>query len=653
MSESKKRIFACDFETTVYEGQTDTQVWAASWSELYQEEAFVVGSIQSFFEYFFNLCKEGYSPVLYFHNLKFDGHFILWYLFSVLGFKNALSGKPPYVQFKKNKDMQNKEVKYTISDTGQWYTISIKVHNKIIDIRDSLKLLPFALRKLGKDFKTDHQKLDMKYEGFRYPDCPRTESEDEYIKNDVHVLREALQIMFEAGHDRLTIGACCLKEFQSDFGGKNSYDYRILFPDLKRIELVDKYGDANADAYIRHSYKGGWCYLSPEKAGVLFHKGLTGDVNSLYPSVMGKDLNYPYPVGNPHFWFGDYIPEKAKYKYYFIRIRCRFKIKKNKLPTIQIKGNILYDSTEWLTTSDVFNRRTHEYQEFYIDKDGVLHDTAVELTLTCTDFELFKDHYHIYELEVISGCWFYTRTATELFDNYISKYQEIKEHSTGAQRGIAKLFSNNLYGKLASNDLSSFKVAFLEDDVIQFYSVEEHEKPVGYIPIGSAVTSYARNFTIRTAQKNYKNFIYADTDSIHCSCDPDDLKGVNVHPTKYAHWKIEAVWDFAIFVRQKTYIEHVVQEDLKPCDPHHVIKCAGMPERCKQLLSYSFDTKVPEDEELNDEEHAFVEIPRTYEDFKVGLKVPSKLKSHRIRGGVLLESECYEMRPKMKKGIFT
>ena len=98
----------------------------------------------------------------------------------------------------------------------------------------------------------------MKYEGFRFPNCERTEAENEYIKNDVLVLKEALEIMFNNGHDRLTIGACCLKEFQADYGGKSSYDYRTLFPDLKKLELVDKYQDANADAYIRHSYKGGW-----------------------------------------------------------------------------------------------------------------------------------------------------------------------------------------------------------------------------------------------------------------------------------------------------------------------------------------------------------------------------------------------------------
>ena len=108
-----------------------------------------------------------------------------------------------------------------------------------------------------------------------------------------------------------------------------------------------------------------------------------------------------------------------------------------------------------------------------------------------------------------------------IFDEYINKYAKIKKESKGALRELAKLFLNNLYGKLGSTD-SSFKIAYVkEDKSIGFMQVVENEKKPGYIAIGSAITSYSRNFTIRDAQKNYygenkRGFIYADTDSIHC-----------------------------------------------------------------------------------------------------------------------------------------
>ena len=44
------------------------------------------------------------------------------------------------------------------------------------------------------------------------------------------------------------------------------------------------------------------------------------------------------------------------------------------------------------------------------------------------------------------------------------------------------------------------------------------------------------------------------------------------------------VRDSAVFVRQKTYIEHVTHNDLKPIDPYYDIKACGMPARSKELL---------------------------------------------------------------------
>ena len=81
---------------------------------------------------------------------------------------------------------------------------------------------------------------------------------------------------------------------------------------------------------------------------------------------------------------------------------------------------------------------------------------------------------------------------------------------------------------MASSTDSSFKLAYIkEDKTIGFVPILEKDKVPGYIAIGSAITSYARNFTIRAAQKNYygvdkPGFIYADTDSIHCLKLSDD-----------------------------------------------------------------------------------------------------------------------------------
>lgn len=652
MMKNKKqnvRKFMCDFETTVYEGQTSTEVWASASVEFYTENVNIFHSIDEQFQYFKTLNCD---IVAYYHNLKFDGNFWLSYLLTKLKYEQAihyLNDEQTQAEFIAIKDMKNKTFRYTISDMGQWYTLTIKVNNHIIELRDSLKLLPFSVKQIGKSFKTKHQKLDMEYIGYRYAGCNITDEEKQYIANDVLVVKEALEQLFNDGHDKLTIGSCCMEEYKKTTG---AYDYKDLFPPLDEVAL-DKniFGSSNADEYIRHSYRGGWCYLVKGKENKVRHNGTTGDVNSLYPSMMHSQSGNYFPIGKPYFWSGNIIPNEAigENKYYFLRIKTRFYIKENKLPFIQIKGNHLYKGTESLTTSDILNK-DGTYNRYYKDKNSNIHDSAVIMTVTMTDYKLMLKHYELVDFEILDGCWFYSMKG--IFDNYINHYAEIKMNSKGAKRTEAKLFLNNLYGKLASSSNSSFKVAYVKDDEsIGFYIVPANNKKVGHIATGSAITSYARNFTITAAQKNYygvdkAGFIYADTDSIHCDLPADKIKGITVDPVKFCCWKLESSWDTAIFTRQKTYIEHITHNDLIPVDePYNDIKCAGMPQKCKDLFNKSMQGyEVKESDNYTQSELKFLATKRDYSDFKVGLCVPGKLLPKRIKGGVLLVNTTYEMR---------
>ena len=649
MKIKKFRTFVGDFETTVYEGQKHTEVWASAIVELYSEDVKIFKSIDETFEYL-SVMKD--NVIVYYHNLKFDGSFWLSYLLVDRNFKQAYNKTGERindVEWQQEKEMKNNTFKYSISDKGQFYTIIIKVNNKFIEIRDSLKLLPFSVKKIGKSFETKHKKLDMEYTGFRYSGCEITLEEQEYIKNDVLVVKEALEIMYNEGHNKLTIGSCCLEEYKKLIGKD---DYSMYFPNLTEIELdKDTYGSFNAEEYIRKSYRGGWCYVVKGKENKIYENGVTADVNSLYPSVMSSESGNRYPVGKPYFWKGNYIDEEAlkTNRYFFIRIKTRFYIKKNKLPFIQVKGNLLYNGREMLETSDIYDAETDTYCKEILDFNGNLVSTRVELTLTMTDYYLLKEHYDLVDFEILDGVWFYTEIG--IFDRYIEKYKKIKTVSTGAKRELAKLFLNNLYGKMATSTDSSFKVAYVkEDKSIGFLPVLANDKKPVYIPIGSAITSYARNFTIRTAQKNYygvdkRGFIYADTDSIHCDLDVSELKDVPVHDSAFCHWKLEALWDKGIFVRAKTYIEHVTHENLKPVEPYNNIKCAGMPQKCKDLLNLSLEGYTEEEyEALKDVEKKFVKTKRTFKDFKRGLIVPSKLRPKRINGGIILCDTTYEMR---------
>ena len=641
MKARKFKIYACDFETTVFKGQTFTEVWSACFCELYKKDVKILHSIQDFFNYFFSLNE---NIKMYFHNLKFDGSFILSYLLKDLKYEQAyekMNADGSLVRWLETKDMKNNSIKYSISEMGQWYYIIIKKNNKIIEIRDSLKLLPFSLESIGKSFDTEHKKLKMKYEGNRYAGCEITLEEQEYIKNDVLVLKEALEIMFDEKHDSLTIGSCCLNEYKSIM---TKPLIERLFPNIAEYTINVPLDFKNADEYVRKSYKGGWCYLKKGCENKIYNNGTTADVNSLYPSVMHSESGNYYPVGLPSFWSGNYIPEIAKEKYYFIRIKTRFYLKKGFLPCIQVKNTYRYKSTEWLETSDFYDKKTNKYYKKYLDINGNEQNTQVILTLTMTDFQLIKEHYHLIDFEILDGCYFDKEIG--LFDEYINKYKKIKLSSKGAKKTLAKLYLNNLYGKTATNTDSSFKVAYIKDDLsLGFYGVYACDKKPFYIPVGSAITSYARNFTIRAAQKNYSNFIYADTDSIHCNCSPNEIKGIKVDDKNFLCWKLESCWDKGLFVRQKTYIEHIMSENLKPIDkPFYNVKCAGMPEQCKTLFLKSIGADVDiSGLNMNDDAKEFLKKKRTIKDFKAGLSVPLKLRPVQINGGVLLTETFYTM----------
>ena len=254
------RIFSADFETTVYDGQTSTEVWAAATVELGTEDVQIFHSIGDLFTYYESMNEH---VRVYFHNLKFDGSFWIDYLL-----KNGycLDGAPiganAYEYSVKDTDMEDGTFKPIITEMGQWFMITIKMANGfILELRDSLKLLPFSVDKIGNDFQLKHKKLNMEYKGRRYAGCDITPEEQKYIANDVLVVKEALEYMFSEGHDKLTIGSCCMAEFKNiwNTGKFSPLDYDSMFPDLYKSNRLmgqaqvdpHSYGTTNVSEYIR------------------------------------------------------------------------------------------------------------------------------------------------------------------------------------------------------------------------------------------------------------------------------------------------------------------------------------------------------------------------------------------------------------------
>lgn len=628
------KTFYADFETTVYEEQKNTEVWCGAIVEHGSKNAFVFRSMKQFFELIDTL---EWGSKIYFHNLKFDGTFILSWLESN-GYKKDLEtidGNTKWVS-----TWRPKRFRYTtyINDKGIWYDIRVRTRHSFIIFKDSLKLLPFSVSEIGKAFNTEHRKTEIDYVGKRSPDTPMTKKEKEYVKNDVFVVKEAMEMFRDRGFTADTIGGCALSYFIKMYGRD---DYNKDFPNLYDEKIsCDEYGAESIGKYILKSYCGAFVYVNPEKEKRKIKNGITLDVTSLYPSVMHSQSGINYPIGKGILKKGK--AKKNKNKYYFQRLICEFKVKDGYLPFIKIRNSYDYNPRECLKTSDITCLNTTVRNR-------------VELTLTQTELDLFFEHYDVIEPKFLDYCEFYTKE--KIFDMYIDYWLNEKNNAINkAQRTISKLFLNSLYGKFAARVISSFKIPYLnEEELLKFTSVHEEDAKPGYIPVGSAIISEARCFTVKACQANYygvkPGFCYCDTDSMHLDLKLEDVKGCVIAKNKLSTFKHESSWDFAFFDNAKRYIEHIVEENGEKVDiPYHSITCAGLPDHGKLLLRKSLGDKLKKEEDdflirkMSDIDKDFLKTKRDITCFTKGLRVPGKLMKKNMPGGIVLYEDFFTIR---------
>ena len=567
--------YTADFETATWL-ENETFVWAWAICEIGKEDNIKIdNSIDSFIKFMQNNIG-----TYYFHNLKFDGEFIIYYL---------LTNGYDYITDKNQ--ARDKTFTTLISDLGMFYQITIyfeysKKKVKKVTIIDSLKIIPFSVDVIAKSFGLPISKLKIDYNEVRERNHILTEEEKAYITNDVVIVAKALKIMFDENLNKMTIGSNALKDFK-DIITLNRFNH--LFKPL----------DFKLDEELRKAYKGGFTYLNSKYKEKDTGKGITLDINSLYPSVMLKML----PFGEPKHYKGKYEKDKV-YPLYIQKITCCFKLKENKIPTIQIKNSYTYLPNEYIK-----------------DSNGEIE----VLILTSIDLELFLEQYDVYDLTYIEGWKF--KAVTGIFDSYINKWTKRKieagKEGNKGQRQLAKLMLNSLYGKFATSMNIQEKLCYLGEDNIVHYRLSESKTKDGlYLPIACFITAYARDKTIRTSQaitdysiKKYgiDKYIYSDTDSISTTLTIDEVKQFcEIDDFELGKWAHENTFENAKFIRQKTYLKLIYDEKEKENKVH--ITCAGMPKSCYDFV--------------------------TWENFKEGFTCGGKLMYKHVIGGVkLVETE--------------
>ena len=227
------QYFTADFETTA-DDLTRTRVWAWAACTLKTYDITTGTSIEGFMEW----CERAPDARVYFHNLKFDGKFIISHLLAA-GWEWIPSHgeQAPY--------------RFTtlISDMNQFYTIKLYFgRGHYIEFCDSLKIISLPVAKIPRafGFEEEDAKLEIDYAEHRDIDHVLTQEEIDYISADVRIVARALGELIDRGATRITAGSNAIAEYKKTIGGEKGF--RRTFP------------ACDYDAEIRPCYKGGFTY---------------------------------------------------------------------------------------------------------------------------------------------------------------------------------------------------------------------------------------------------------------------------------------------------------------------------------------------------------------------------------------------------------
>ena len=548
-----KSVYTADFETTgmtnyLRDGYVRVYLW--SLVSLDGKRAYHGFSVSSFIEKLIELK----ARKVWFHNLRFDGSFIVDYLC-------------------RHNYVYNKDYSCVIDGMNIWYEIKLSHYNGDVHIWDSLKKFPGqSVQNVSELYGIEGKKDKPDFTKYIPLDYEPTDEEIEYCIQDSKIMAYAMLQEYKVGHKSMTLSSDAFKSVQTTLGGFTKW--RSLMPEL----------DLPIDAFVRDTYKGGFVYVNPIYQNIVIDNVTVYDVNSLYPYVMNS---CELPYGKPHMCSD--IPFHEEDVLYCIKLMCKFRVKPNHLPTIQIKNNPLFLETEYLKEV----------------KEPVL------LSLTNIDYKLFLEHYDIWNEEIMGCCYFNKKVG--LLKDYIAYWTNVKIEATKnhdyARRYIAKRYLNSPYGKTGMRPDRVNKIPYMYEGSLRFENEDEQVEGI-YVPYASFVCAQARNITIRGAQAHYKDFVYADTDSLHLLGDNHD--GLLVDDVKLGYWKVEGRFEKAKYIRPKTYIHADKDFNIQE------IKCSGMPDNLKEMC--------------------------TWDRFRDGEEFSGKLMQKRVPGGVVLCPTTYKIK---------
>lgn len=619
----KTEYYCADFETnTTAEAVLENPVWLWCIAEMHskrEEQVEDGASIEDFLQSLVFRCsldKRDYDDyTVFFHNLKFDGNFII---------PELLRQEWRYVDHIdwQYKNREPRTFSVLRSAQGAFYSIKLVINRgRTITFRDSLKIITGTIKSMPKlfGFEGEMEKLPFSeddYTRVRPYGYSATEMELRYCKHDVLVLCRALQELEKADFDFscLTTGAYAWKSVCDNLGSSQSSKKNRSSFKSKMFSISEEEWK-----FARQAYYGGITVVNPKYAGKhLKQVGRTDDVNSMYPTVMRY---YRLPFGEGMHIKGcpidhEYLtPSGRKPRYnegtvWIAHLRCHMELKPDSVPIFTPKCTYPDNPVKrmWSQGERVVSTRDRS-------------EEPIEVYLTSVDWDNLNLHYDFSEVEWLDAYLYKSRSDLFAYhvDHYTAMKVESKKKHLKGQTYVAKLCLNSAYGKLGQRSyLDNLKPYIADDGTLKWDNeinlhgtIFKEGRPMH---MAAFITAWARWILCEHIRAvGYDRFCYADTDSVHY-LGTDAPEGTEIDSTKLGAWDNESIWTEGKFIRPKAYYE--VFED-----GTHNIKLAGCPNHLLEGVSI--------------------------EDFDIGLTVHGKLRPVIVPRGVILEKTDYTFKEKI------
>lgn len=555
------KIYVADFETTVIneKGIKRARVWLWVLKEINNNIIYRGYDIETFFNKIFEISTELYINSIYFHNIKFDGQFILK---SYLCKKKY--GFRPCIKINENKDFLVKWIKNHI------FNITLLFENTIIRFLCSFRIFSIPVKDLSKkwikrnkeyikslnisnslkkDILNYKIKGEINYTKERKEGYIPTAKEIDYADFDILVVENIIKEHIQENkfvYNKHTKASWSVFHWKQGIKGKYLHwvnkNWFKIFKHTSKTQLKElhKYFQGGITTPI---------YKNLDKNLYYNNKIYGFDIVSAYPAVM---YNTKLPYGFPIF-----IKHKCNHDFYIIK----FKVIKR----INTKSKI----------NHIYNREKKIKYTNFLYKNEIYYYNKWTFEVLLSDINQ-KDLQYIKILK--KGC--FETTNKRIFNNHIDYFLKEKNYWKNKGNKImtlsSKLMLNSLFGKFGTSPfIKDFNFKPIENykknrkllaqwnygdwylDVKDDFSLS---KGIYYLPVSIHIAGYQRAKMIKALIDNKENCLYTDTDSIFLTT--KNANGLKLGK-KLGDWEYKKEFLEGYFLKPKRYVLKTLEGEWK------------------------------------------------------------------------------------------